>query len=157
MPSNHLEIKKTADTDGEMVIGVTTDPEVFMNAPIDDSEPFVNRIGISEYHGIFRTNGWISFGDGGGINAFGGPLIEGLTMDIWIGVIESFGDRDECVNIFKVAQSGTILKKDDERDMLGYKLKEDENGNLLDYYLAIGWTVTNKKIVKFELSGDFVQ
>lgn len=154
MPTQLLELKVTADVDGEMMIGVTTDPEEFMNRKQSDDIEFYDA--ESGHHEVFRTNHWIKMSNGG-LNAFGGPLIEGLTMDIWIGSIEHFSDRDNCVQIYKVAENNRILRKGDRnRDMLGYLLRDDENGNVMDYYLAIAWTATNKKIVRFEISSEFV-
>ena len=36
------------------------------------------------------------------------------------------------------------------------KLSKDVNGNILDYYFAIAFTVKQTNIIKFQISGDFV-
>ena len=123
---------------GNVAIGVTTNPEMFMNAGIKD-HPFKGKC---VKHAICRINheGRVMVVKDGKIkerNDNAGSSVNDL-ISLWIGNGK-----------LKVYQKGDIAMCEED-------LRSDLDGNMLNYYFAMTFTATQKKRVRFEISGDFV-
>ena len=127
---------------GKVAIGVTTNPELFMNAPIM-KHPFK---GDGVTHAICRTSEGVMEVRNGKVSdhgAHGGIITNGLLIDVWIEGSKLMICKDSAWKIHL-------------EQMCEVDLMYDSNGNMMEYYFAMAFTATQKKIVKFEISGDFV-
>ena len=129
---------------GKVAIGITTNPELFMNAPIMQ-HPFKGK-GVK--HAICRTSEGVMEVKDGEIyerGADGGIITNGLLIDVWIegGQLKICKDSAWKIHLEQMCECDLLYSK-------------DEDGVMLDYYFAMAFTATQKKIVKFEISGDFV-
>ena len=134
---------------GKVAIGITTNPELFMNAPIMQ-HPFK---GDGVKHAICRTSEGVMENKNGIITdsgANGGIITNGLLIDVWIesGKLKICKDSAWKIHLEQMAECDLLYSEDDDNN--------DRNNNMLDYYFAMAFTATQKKIVKFEISGDFV-
>ena len=123
--------------DGKIAIGVTTNPELFLNLPMM-AHPF-NGDGVR--HAIWRTSEYLleaKYGKTKEHSLIGGEITTGLLINVWI----EGGKLKMC--------------KDSTQKMCEIDLLYDESGNMLDYYFAMAFTTTPKMIFKFKISGDFV-
>eukprot|EP01083_Nonionella_stella_P154341 497218_1 len=137
VPSNYLD-RKDADH-GEIIFGVTTHPDLFFNTP-PMQHPFKH---VGAAHVIYRASKSDVLIE----------VIRGKTQskahimspncsatkgafDIWI--------EDHVLRIGRV--NGALLTKDKGVNILVN----------MDYYFAMAFTATDKKIISFEISGDFV-
>ena len=145
MPSNYLRRNDDGMIDGahgKVAIGITTDPELFMNAPIM-KDPFK---GDGVKHAICRTSQGVMEVKDGQISdhgANGGIITNGLLIDVWIesGKLKICKDSAWKIHLEQMCEINLLY---------------DESGEMLEYFFAMAFTATQKKIVRFEISGDFV-